>query len=109
MPEISNRVTQAYSSPIRKLTPFADQAKADGKKVFHLNIGQPDIETPQVAFEKIRKTDIKILKYGSSKGVLSYREKLVDYYQKVCYKKTLQKHIRYYTFSYKDEQYRIHQ
>lgn len=82
MPEISNRVAQAYSSPIRKLTPFADQAKADGKKVFHLNIGQPDIETPQVAFEKIRKTDIKILKYGSSKGVLSYREKLVDYYQR---------------------------
>ena len=82
MPEISQRVAQAYSSPIRKLTPFSDQAKADGKKVFHLNIGQPDLETPQVAFDKLRNTDIKILKYGSSKGALSYRKKLVEYYQR---------------------------
>lgn len=82
MPKISTRVAQAYSSPIRKLTPFSDQAKAEGKKVFHLNIGQPDLETPQVAFDKIRNTDIKILKYGSSKGILSYRKKLVEYYQR---------------------------
>ena len=64
MPEISKRVAQAYSSPIRKLTPFSDQAKAEGKKVFHLNIGQPDLETPQVAFDKIRNMDLKILRSG---------------------------------------------
>ncbi|MFK7775493.1 MAG: pyridoxal phosphate-dependent aminotransferase [Saprospiraceae bacterium] len=82
MPEISKRVAQAYSSPIRKLTPFADQAKANGKKVFHLNIGQPDLETPPAAFEKIKNTDLKIIKYGASQGVLSYRKKLVNYYQR---------------------------
>ena len=82
MPNISKRVAQAYSSPIRKLTPFADQAKTEGKKVYHLNIGQPDLKTPEVAFEKIRNTNIKILEYGSSKGVLSYRQKLVNYYRR---------------------------
>ncbi|MEM6963607.1 MAG: pyridoxal phosphate-dependent aminotransferase [Bacteroidota bacterium] len=82
MPNISQRVAQAYSSPIRKLTPFADQAKANGKTVFHLNIGQPDLETPSVAFEKIRQTNIQVLKYGPSKGVLSYRQKLVQYYER---------------------------
>ncbi len=82
MPNISQRVAQAYSSPIRKLTPYADQAKADGKKVFHLNIGQPDLPTPQVGFDKIRNTDIQVLAYGSSKGTLSYRKKLVEYYRR---------------------------
>ena len=82
MPKISQRVAQAYSSPIRKLTPFADQAKADGKKVFHLNIGQPDLLTPDAAFDKIKNTDMKVLAYGSSKGKLSYRKKLVQYYQR---------------------------
>ena len=82
MPKISKRVSDAYSSPIRKLTPFANQAKADGKKVFHLNIGQPDLPTPKVGFDKIRNTDIEVLAYGSSKGALSYRKKLVEYYQR---------------------------
>ena len=82
MPNISKRVAQAYSSPIRKLTPFADQAKANGKKVFHLNIGQPDLLTPDTAFDKIKNTDIKVLAYGPSKGKLSYRKKLVQYYQR---------------------------
>lgn len=82
MPNISNRVANAYSSPIRKLAPFADQAKADGKRVFHLNIGQPDLKTPQVAFQKIRETEIPVLEYVASQGILSYREKLVNYYRR---------------------------
>lgn len=80
MPEVSNRVKQAYQSPIRKLVPFANQAKANGKKVYHLNIGQPDLRTPEIAFDKIRNTEIKVLEYGPSAGNLSYRKKLVDYY-----------------------------
>ena len=80
MPEVSTRVKNAYQSPIRKLVPFANQAKAAGKKVYHLNIGQPDLQTPAIAFEKIRNTDIKVLEYGPSAGNLSYRKKLVDYY-----------------------------
>ena len=80
MPEVSNRVKNAYQSPIRKLVPFADKAKAAGKKVYHLNIGQPDLQTPAIAFEKIRNTNIKILEYGPSAGLLSYRKKLVEYY-----------------------------
>ena len=80
MPQVSNRVKNAYQSPIRKLVPFADQAKATGKKVYHLNIGQPDLRTPISAFDKIRNTEIKILEYGPSAGLLSYRKKLVDYY-----------------------------
>jgi len=80
MPEVSTRVKNAYQSPIRKLVPFANQAKAAGKKVYHLNIGQPDLCTPKIAFDKIRNTDIKVLEYGPSAGNLSYRKKLVDYY-----------------------------
>ncbi len=82
MPEVSNRVKSAYQSPIRKLVPFANQAKANGKKVYHLNIGQPDLPTPAAAFEKIRNTDFKVLEYGPSAGNSSYREKLVHYYKR---------------------------
>lgn len=67
-------------SPIRKLVPFADQAKKEGKHVIHLNIGQPDIETPQVALEAIRNSDINILEYSNSAGNISYRNKLIEYY-----------------------------
>lgn len=82
MPEVSDRVKNAYQSPIRKLVPFAEKAKAEGKNVFHLNIGQPDLRTPEVAFDKIRNTDIKVLAYGPSAGNISYREKLVNYYSR---------------------------
>lgn len=68
------------SSPIRKLTPYADKAMVEGKKVIHLNIGQPDIKTPEVALEAVRKTDIKVLEYTNSAGFLSYREGLCTYY-----------------------------
>lgn len=70
------------SSPIRKLAPLAEQAKQNGVKVYHLNIGQPDLPTPQVALNAMRDIDRKILEYSPSQGYRSYREKLVGYYQK---------------------------
>ena len=70
------------ASPIRKLVPLADGAKARGIHVYHLNIGQPDLPTPQAAIDAIRSIDRKVLEYSPSQGYLSYREKLVDYYKK---------------------------
>ena len=68
------------ASPIRKLAPLADAAKQRGIHVFHLNIGQPDLPTPQVAIDAIRNIDRKVLEYSPSAGYRSYREKLVGYY-----------------------------
>ena len=70
------------ASPIRKLVPLADEAKARGVKVYHLNIGQPDVETPEIALEAMRKIDRKVLEYSPSEGIHSFREKLVGYYEK---------------------------
>lgn len=70
-------------SPIRKLVPYAEAAKKRGVKVFHLNIGQPDIETPPEILDAVRNTDIKVLEYSHSAGNESYRKKLVKYYKKV--------------------------
>lgn len=70
------------ASPIRKLVPMSDSAKARGVKVYHLNIGQPDLPTPEVALDAIRNIDRKVLEYSPSDGILSYREKLVKYYAK---------------------------
>ena len=70
------------ASPIRKLVPLADDAKARGIHVYHLNIGQPDLPTPQAAIDAIRSIDRKVLEYSPSQGYLSYRTKLVDYYKK---------------------------
>lgn len=69
-------------SPIRKLVPYADAAKKKGRKVYHLNIGQPDIETPEGALNAIRNFDQKVVAYSHSAGILSYREKLCEYYSK---------------------------
>jgi aspartate aminotransferase len=69
-------------SPIRKLVPLANQAKAKGINVYHLNIGQPDLPTPEVALEAMRKIDRKVLEYGPSEGLRSFREKLVSYYRR---------------------------
>ena len=80
---ISNRGNQMPASPIRKLVPFAEAAKKRGTKVFHLNIGQPDIETPPAILDAVRNADIKVLEYSHSAGNESYRRKLVQYYQKV--------------------------
>lgn len=82
MPHISDRGIQMPSSPIRKLAPLSDSAKARGLKVYHLNIGQPDLPTPEAALEAIRNIDRKILEYSPSDGYRSYREKLVGYYAK---------------------------
>ncbi len=70
------------SSPIRKLVPFAEAAKKRGIKVYHLNIGQPDIETPKMALDAVRHSDFKVLEYSHSAGNESYRRKLVEYYKK---------------------------
>ena len=80
MPELSERAILMPSSPIRKLAPYANEAKARGIKVYHLNIGQPDLDSPEVAIEAIKKIDRKILEYSPSDGFLSLREKLVGYY-----------------------------
>lgn len=82
MPSISIRGTEMPSSPIRKLAPLAEDAKRRGIHVYHLNIGQPDLPTPQAAIDAIRNIDRKILEYSPSAGYRSYREKLVDYYAK---------------------------
>lgn len=73
------------ASPIRKLTPFADQAKRDGKKVYHLNIGQPDIETPEGMLNAIKNVDFKVWAYTPSEGTLTYRQKLTEYYNGIGY------------------------
>ena len=70
-------------SPIRKLVPYAEKAKDDGKKVFHLNIGQPDIRTPKIALEAIHNFSDKVVEYSHSAGFLSYRKSLAIYYQKL--------------------------
>ena len=83
MPQISQRGAEMPASPIRKLVPFAEAAKHAGVKVYHLNIGQPDIETPPAIMEAVRKADIKVLEYSHSAGNESYRKKLVEYYKGV--------------------------
>ena len=70
------------ASPIRKLVPYAEKAKQQGKKVYHLNIGQPDIETPPQVFDAMRKINFKVLEYSHSAGIESYRRKLAAYYKR---------------------------
>ncbi len=82
MPAISIRGNEMPSSPIRKLAPLAYAAKERGVKVYHLNIGQPDLPTPQVAIDAIKNIDRGVLEYSPSQGYRSYREKLVGYYAK---------------------------
>lgn len=80
---ISHRGQQMPPSPIRKLVPYAEAAKKRGTRVFHLNIGQPDIETPAVILDAVRNSNFKVLEYSHSAGNESYRKKLVEYYSKV--------------------------
>lgn len=82
MPNISVRGSEMPASPIRKLAPLSDAAKARGIHVFHLNIGQPDLPTPREALDAIRHIDRRVLEYSPSAGYRSYREKLVHYYEK---------------------------
>lgn len=83
MLRISDRGEQMPASPIRKLVPFAEAAKKKGTRVYHLNIGQPDIETPPSIMDAVKHTDMKVLEYSHSAGNESYRIKLVQYYHKV--------------------------
>ncbi|MBB1192318.1 pyridoxal phosphate-dependent aminotransferase [Flavobacterium sp. SOK18b] len=80
MPTISNKGKQMPESPIRKLVPFSEIAKKKGHKVYHLNIGQPDIKTPEVAMQAVKNIDLTILEYSHSAGNESYRKKLSNYY-----------------------------
>jgi aspartate aminotransferase len=82
MPVISNRGATMPPSPIRKLVPYAEAAKKRGVNVYHLNIGQPDIETPPSILDAVRNTHIKVLEYSHSAGFESYRKKLVEYYKR---------------------------
>jgi len=81
MPEISERGRLMPESPIRKLVPYAEEAKRKGRKVYHLNIGQPDIKTPEVAINAVKKLDEKVIEYSHSAGNESYRRKLSGYYR----------------------------
>lgn len=83
MPTISDKGNKMPASPIRKLVPFAEEAKRKGRKVYHLNIGQPDIKTPEVAIQAIRNYDEKVIEYSHSAGNESYRKKLAGYYQNI--------------------------
>lgn len=82
MPTISQRSRNTYSSPIRKLAPFAEAAKKKGRKVYHLNIGQPDLPTPPDAIGQLKNADIGVLAYSPSRGTDALRQKLTGYYHK---------------------------
>lgn len=83
MPSISEKGRAMPASPIRKLVPYAEAAKRKGTKVYHLNIGQPDIHTPDIALKAIRNIDLKVIEYSHSAGNESYRRKLATYYNKI--------------------------
>lgn len=82
MPTVSFKANAMPASPIRKLVPFAETAKKKGVKIYHLNIGQPDIETPATFLNAVKNADIKVLEYSHSAGNESYRKKLCGYYAK---------------------------
>lgn len=82
MPKQSNRGTIMPESPIRKLVPLANRAAAKGITIYHLNIGQPDLKTPQMGLDALRNIDREILEYSPSEGILSFRNKLVEYYHR---------------------------
>jgi aspartate aminotransferase len=83
MPKISDKGKAMPASPIRKLVPYSEEAKRKGRKVYHLNIGQPDIPTPEVALNALRNINLKVLEYSHSAGNESYRRKLASFYQKI--------------------------
>ncbi|HON18343.1 MAG TPA: pyridoxal phosphate-dependent aminotransferase [Salinivirgaceae bacterium] len=83
MPQISQRGKEMPASPIRKLVPYAEEAKRKGIKVYHLNIGQPDIPTPKIALDALKTYNETVIEYSHSAGIESYRRKLADYYKNV--------------------------
>jgi aspartate aminotransferase len=83
MPSISEKGRAMPASPIRKLVPYSEEAKKKGRKIYHLNIGQPDIPTPDVALNAIRNIDLKVIEYSHSAGNESYRLKLATFYRSI--------------------------
>ncbi|MCL2414249.1 MAG: pyridoxal phosphate-dependent aminotransferase, partial [Bacteroidales bacterium] len=81
MPTISQKAIQMPVSPIRKLVPYAEDAKKRGIHIYHLNIGQPDVEAPEGALAAVRNNTLKLIDYSHSAGNMSYRKKLAKYYQ----------------------------
>ena len=82
MPSISKKGINMPESPIRKLVPFAEKAYRANKKVYHLNIGQPDIKSPQIAMDAVAHHNLDILTYSRSEGSQEYREKIAEYYKR---------------------------
>ncbi len=82
MPQSSQRGNTVPLSPFRKFAVMAEKAKSQGKKIYHLNIGQPDIETPSTALQRLKELDLKILEYSPAEGIASYRQKLTEYYRR---------------------------
>jgi len=82
MPTISNKGLQMPASPIRKLVPFAESAKKKGIKIYHLNIGQPDIKTPDTMINAMHQLNLKVIEYSHSAGIESYRKRLTEYYNR---------------------------
>ncbi|WKS95479.1 pyridoxal phosphate-dependent aminotransferase [Riemerella columbina] len=93
MPKISQRAAHMPASPIRKLVPYALAAKQKGVKVYHLNIGQPDINTPEAALEELKNIHLKVLEYALSEGNLDYREALATYYQSLGFSDITTEHF----------------
>ena len=83
MPQLSSKSIAMPESPIRKIVPYAEAAKKTGKTVYHLNIGQPDIETPKEVMNKLKNLDLEVIEYSHSAGFLSYREGLAKYYKNI--------------------------
>ena len=83
MPTISEKGKAMPPSPIRKLVPYSEAAKKKGRKVYHLNIGQPDIPTPETALNAIRNINLKVIEYSHSAGNESYRKKLSEFYRNI--------------------------
>ena len=83
MPKISRKGIEMPESPIRKLVPFAEKAKNEGKNVLHLNIGQPDLKPPDGVIKKLNKLELNKLEYSHSAGIIEYREKLATYYKEI--------------------------
>src|SRR5687768_6962852 len=81
MPQLSHKGKNMPPSPIRKLVPFAEKAKKEGRKVYHLNIGQPDIETPEIMLNAVKNFQPKVVEYSHSAGMESYRRRLAEYYK----------------------------
>ena len=107
MPTISKKGAHMPASPIRKLVPYAEEAVKKGKKIYYLNIGQPDIKTPKIALEAVKQNDIEILSYSRSEGSETYRKKLAGYYLNKNIEIVIQYTIYLYDYIYNNDSIQI--